>query len=374
MLVSNGFQSEYELGFANGLAESGWQPLLVASDRTLRDRLNPAVLCINLRGSQDPRRSRWAKATNILRYLSHLFAAVRRSPLRVVHVTGLFATPSVNAWLVEALLLRIAARRFILTVHNLLPHDAHHRLNRWRFAALYRLPDALVVHTPRMRDELVRDFGLSASRIKVMEHGVDRVLAPSAGEPGWLRTQCGLAPDRPLLLFFGHVARYKGLDVLLTAFERVSRETGAFLVVAGACGDPGLRAELQGRLAPLVARGDARWFDGFVPEDRVIPYFHGSDLLVMPYRHIDQSGVMMMALATGLPTVASDVGALAHYAPLTGGGVVPPGDPEALADALVSRLRSLAGVDREAVVRNAERFLWRHTVAPVLSLYQESAA
>ena len=58
ILLSHGFQSEYEAGFANGLARNGVHVILIGSDTTLRDRIESSVKIINLRRSQDPRRDR----------------------------------------------------------------------------------------------------------------------------------------------------------------------------------------------------------------------------------------------------------------------------------------------------------------------------
>jgi glycosyltransferase involved in cell wall biosynthesis len=178
---------------------------------------------------------------------------------------------------------------------------------------------------------------------------------------------------RPIVLFFGNVARYKGLDLLVQAFERLTVDTSAVLVIAGRCRDETLRQELQAQVAPLLTVRRAFWFDGFVPEEHVLHYFHGADLLVMPYRHIDQSAVVFMALATGLPVVATDVGSLGDYVPLTGGRMVRPGDPAALAAAIEAMLPHAREIDREHVVRQARRFLWVQTVRPLLTVYGGAA-
>lgn len=369
VLISNGFQSEYVVGFANGLARNGLTPLLVCSDRLLRERLDPGVTPLNLQGSEDPRRNPLAKAANLLRYWAATIRLLLLRPAGVVHLIGTFSLPSTVSGLLEALALRLAARRFVLTVHNLLPHDAHDGFNRLVYRLIYRLPHLLVVHTSRMSDGLQREFGVPPDRIVVMEHGIDRVAPPSAGQRKWLRHQCGLDDSRPIVLFFGHVVRYKGLDVLVRAFERLPVDNGPVLVIAGLCRDAMLRQELQGQLAPLVSARRAFWFDGFVPEEHVPHYFHGADLLAMPYRHIDQSGVLFMAMATGLPVVAADVGSLGDYVPLTGGCIVCPGDPAALAAAIETMLLRMRHIDREQVVRQAQRFLWTQTVRPVLHAY-----
>ena len=84
-------------------------------------------------------------------------------------------------------------------------------------------------------------------------------------------------------------------------------------MIAGRC----LDREYAGRIAALIGTNRNRdritWKDDFVPENEVDGYFQVADVLVLPYRHIDQSGVLFQALTHGLPIVATDVGSFAHY-------------------------------------------------------------
>lgn len=369
VLISNGFQAEYEIGFANGLARCGVRPLLVCSDNMLRSRLDPGVATINLRGSQRPDRPAWEKALNILRYWLQLHRLLRSQNTRTIHVIGQFTLPSTWAALWEASLLRLSARHFVYTVHNLLPHDAHGSVNRWLYRCIYKLPHTLVVHTPRMRKTLQDQFGVAAHRIVVMEHGIDRLAPPAAGNRHWLHGRLGLPPQKPVVLFFGAVSPYKGLDTLVKALVAAPDALDAILIVAGRCRDAALRRAITPSLTTLVDQGRARWVDGFVSEDEVLHYFQGADVLVMPYRAIDQSGVIFIALATGLPVVATDVGSLADYVPLTGGQLVAQDDISALLAGLRAVLAATTHADRAVRVAVAARFLWSQTVLAVLPAY-----
>lgn len=371
VLISNGFQNEYEVGFSNGLAGCGLHPVLISSDNLPVNRLADGVTAINLRGSQRPDRSPWQKASNILRYWLALHRLIRRQAARTVHVIGLFTLRKPVIDLLEAAALRLSARRFVLTVHNLLPHDAHSRLNHLVFWLLYRLPHTLVVHTERMRQQLHTRFGVPMARVVVMEHGIDRLIARDAVDAGWLRRRMSVPAGRPVMLFFGGIARYKGLDQLVEAMLRVAATRQLpVLVVAGACQDSELRLTLQQSLGELVVQGRARWVDGFIPDDEVPAYFHGADVLVMPYRHIDQSGVLFMALATGLPVVATDVGSLADYVPASGGRVVPVGDMGDLLDAVDEVVADETEQRRSQRIGEATRHLWVQTARAVLPAYQ----
>lgn len=369
VLISNGFQAEYEIGFANGLARCGVRPLLVCSDNMLRSRLDPGVATINLRGSQRADRPAWAKALNILRYWLQLHCLLRAQRARTIHVIGQFTLPSTWVALWEALALRLLARHFVYTVHNVLPHDAHSSINRWLYRRIYKLPHTLVVHTPRMRQTLQDQFGVAADRIVVMEHGIDRLAPPAAGDLHWLHDRLGIPARKPVVLFFGTVSPYKGLDTLVDALVAAPAALDAVLIVAGRCRDAALRRAIAPGLTTLVDQGRARWVDGFVPEGEVLQYFQGADVLVMPYRAIDQSGVIFMALATGLPVVATDVGSLADYVPLTDGQVVAQDDTAALLAGLRAVLATTTHADRAVRVAAAARFLWSQTVLAVLPAY-----
>ena len=123
VLISHGYELIYERGFCNGVADTGVRFTLIGSDRTDVPRLRPGVTVVNLRGSQAPQRSRLAKLLNLLRYHGRLVWRVL-SQRPVVHVFGLIHPP-VLVGVVEGLLFRWFTPRYILTAHDLLPHDRH---------------------------------------------------------------------------------------------------------------------------------------------------------------------------------------------------------------------------------------------------------
>lgn len=367
VLLSHGFQPEYECGFGNGVARNGLRVTMIGSDTTLVDRLDSRIEILNFRGSQDPKRPAWRKALNLLAYWLRYFVFLAMNRGRAVHLIGLFTIPNLWVSLCEAWLTRLVAGAFVLTVHNLMPHDKHSRLNARLSRWIYSAAKYCVVHTRRMRDELVTDYGIPQDRIVVMEHGIDRIVPCDESQRAKLRHLYGIEPQHKLVLFFGQIAPYKGLDTLLQAHDLLADNSEVRFLIAGRCRDPNYRTWLREEINNRTADGRITWVDGYIPDEDVTGMFMAADALVMPYKHIDQSGVVFMAISTGLPVVATDVGSLKDYVP-PGGLIVPPESPQELANALcgvTGRKVQPEGGGHD----NASRFLWKNTVTAVLPLY-----
>jgi glycosyltransferase involved in cell wall biosynthesis len=163
------------------------------------------------------------------------------------------------------------------------------------------------------------------------------------------------------VLFFGRLQRYKGLDVLVTAMQDVwaSRPEVRLLVL----GDGP-----EARRLPDDARVEASI--GYVPEAAADTAFRRASLVVLPYVQASQSGVGMLALARGVPTVVTSVGSLPELA-LSSAFVVPPADPAALARAILAQLDHGPDVRRAVLRRARDEFGWDRLGARALRLYEE---
>jgi len=155
--------------------------------------------------------------------------------------------------------------------------------------------------------------------------------------------------------------------VLLEAWRGIE---GAELWVIGA---PRMDTTALRATAP---RG-VRFVERFVPDAQVGALFRRADLAVLPYREIDQSGVLFTALGAGTPLVLSAVGGFPEVAAAGAAELVPPGDPAALCAAIArllgdpaARERLVAGARRAA----AERYGWDAIAQRHLALYARLGA
>jgi glycosyltransferase involved in cell wall biosynthesis len=361
--ISHGFSGNYERGFCNGLAASGVDVTLIGSDRTDAAGLSPEVRLVNLRGSQEERRPKWLKMLNLLRYHVSLLWYLLRNSQATAHLMGLVDSP-VLVGVLEGLWIRAFSRRYVMTVHNLLPHDRHTRWRKLSYGWCYRLPHCLVVHTARMQVELTEIFSIKPSRIVVMEHGIEPW--PATVPP---RSKTSIdANDTPQILVFGKVAPYKGIDLLLDALSTVSFQYR--LLIAGACPNNQYRNELQEVILNHPFRNHIEWQDRFVTETEMESMFINSDLVALPYRHIDQSGVLFQALRFGVPILATKVGQFDQYVTSDAGEIANIPDAKNLAAALERWSSRRKAFSSNRIREIGESFLWQKTVAALSNAYR----
>jgi glycosyltransferase involved in cell wall biosynthesis len=264
---------------------------------------------------------RWAR---LAMHIPDMLRASRREA-DVVHFQWLAVQP------LDQHLLRAYRHPRIITAHDVLPREPKPgQLDAQRH--LYERMDAVVVHTEHGRARLVDELGVPERRLHVIPHGILRP-AGDAPLPSELPDY-----DGTVVLCFGLMRPYKGIDVLVEAWQGIEH---AELWIVGA---PRMdTAALRAGAPPSV-----RFVERFVSEGEAAALFRRADLAVLPYREIEQSGVLYTALGFGVPLVLSDVGGFPDIAAAGAAQLVAPGDPAELHDALAglvadpSRLATLA--------------------------------
>lgn len=364
LLLSHGFQLAYERGFSNGLAHLGVRVELVSSDRTDSARIDGRVRLLNLRGSQDEQRSVLQKALNLARYHGRLLLLALNRRGAIFHVIGMLQYPVITG-ILEGLLFRAVSRRYVLTVHDLLPHGHHDFWNQRLFSWIYRIPQVLVVHTETMKEDLVKRFGVPSMKVLVMEHGCEMEISGMSTAIGIPTRGCDNKTFS--LLFFGMVTPYKGLDLLLKAFDELGHDFE--LNIVGKCVDPGYCDTIQEAISRSPAHDRIAWRNEYVSEEEVAHAFSIADALVLPYRHIDQSGVLFQAFRFGVPIVASRVGEFGRYVGRDYGEVFAPGDIGDLRSALRRLYRRRHEFSRDRIVARGFQLDWRNTVTALKPIY-----
>jgi glycosyltransferase involved in cell wall biosynthesis len=221
----------------------------------------------------------------------------------------------------------------VITLHDAVPHEGE-RLAKRLFMRLHLLLvfcfiRKVIVHSAAIRDELP---GFLHARTHLLPHVNYQLWAREKSEP---------RGDGPfVVLFFGRLLRYKGLEYLLEAFRQLDPQKFE-LIIAG-----------EGDLSEYCIEGaNIRTLNHFIPDDEMAGLFNTAHVVALPYLSASQSGVAYMAFAFEKPVIATRVGALADVVvDDTNGYLIEPRSAEALA---------------AAIERIAERETWERLVAHV---------
>lgn len=241
-----------------------------------------------------------------------------------------------------------------------------------RMVGLLSGMDRTIALTESARDRLIAG-GLESDRVVVVPHGAFDYL--TRVEPLPLPAPLSAtAPNRPVVLFFGLIRPNKGLDLLVEAMAQVPE---AELWIVGKSKLP------DGELRDLTARAEAlpggsRLVTRYVEEGEVRSVMERADVLVLPYRSRDESGVLHVGLAFGKAMVVTDLGGPGELAGRTDAVVaVPPEDPAALALAirdLVEHTDNREELERRGAALAGSELSWDRVAEQTIGVYEEAIA
>jgi len=299
--------------------------------------------------------ARWPRLRRALKLVEHvpdMLAYGRRSrSAQIVHFQWL-AVQQVDGPLLPR------GRPLVLTAHDVLPREPRPGQLRAQ-RRLYRRFDAVIAHSRHGARRLTDELGVDPGRVHVIPHGAFEHLAAGAPESPPQAPPGG----PPVVLYFGLIRPYKGLDVLLDAWGRGL--DGAELWIVGMARMD--TSELRAR-APASVHFDER----FVEDSELPALFARAQLVVLPYREAEASGVLFTALAFGRPLLVSDAGALPEVAATGAARVFPAGRPEALREGLVELLSDPEARERmsqSAIAAARGPYSWQAVARQTVDLY-----
>jgi glycosyltransferase involved in cell wall biosynthesis len=257
-------------------------------------------------------------------------------------------------------------RPVVLTAHDLLPREPRPGQARAQ-RQIYDKVDAIVTHSQYGRRQLVEGLGLPPEKVNVIHHGAFEHVAARLSDP----TRPSLPPElsdtgEPVVLFFGLLRPYKGIETLLRAWRGIDH--AQLWIVGRPMMDLAPLSGLIGPRTRLVAR--------FVSEDEVSALLGRADVVALPYartERFDQSGVLASALALGKAAVVSDVGGFSEIAATGAARLVAPDDVEQLHDALAELIADPAArerLERGALEAARGDYSWDQAARLTLALYE----
>jgi len=315
-VLTGGGDKPYAFGLATELIRRRLEVDIIGGDELdlPEFRNQPGVRFLNLRGDQSPEAGVLTKILRVLAYYFKLLRYAATSRAKIFHILWNNKFQTIDRTLLM-IYYKMLQKQILLTVHNVNvgKRDANDSwLNRLTLRIQYQLADHLFVHTAKMRQELDQEFKVPAQKVTIIPFGINNSVPNTNLTPSDARKKLGIHPNERTILFFGNIAPYKGLEYLVAAFQEFAQgQNNSRLIIAGRpkdCDDywKPLRASFEGdiRSGKILLKLE------YIPDEETEIYCKASDVLVLPYTHIYQSGVLFLSHSFGLPVLASDVGSL----------------------------------------------------------------
>ena len=316
-LLTGGSDKPYALGIATALSSARVAVDFIGSDELDVAELHklPQLRFLNLRGDQSQEASFPRKIARVARYYWRLIGYAATARPRIFHILWNNKFEFVDRILLMAYY-RLLGRRIVLTAHNVnirKRDNCDSWFNRLSLRIQYHLAHHIFVHTERMKNELLADFGVPETKISIIPFGINNT-APNTGMTTIdAKRTFGLRSNNKVMLCFGQIAPYKGLEYLVDAFSELAKRDETYrLIIAGKVkpGQTEYWNKIRRKIDDSVFQDQIIVRIEHIPDEEVELYFKAADVLIVPYIHIFQSGVPFLAYSFGLPVIATDVGSL----------------------------------------------------------------
>jgi starch synthase len=296
------------------------------------------------------------------RYLWGFYKALRhlhRFGPDVVHIQGGF-----NHWFGFAAPF-LTRYPLVTTFHDVKLHlgDESRRAEFHRWCAR-KLSKAIIVHGEKLRDQMVTEYGVSGDRVHSIRMGENDVDPFTRYERGDLKE------DGNLILFFGWLDDYKGLEYLIKAEPLITKEVpDAKIVIAG-------KGDFRKYDKMITNRGAFIVHNEYVSYEKGAELFQRSSVLVLPYVDGSQSCVTFLGYGFKKPVVVTDVGSISEMVEEGKTGfVVPPRDSESLAGAIIKllkdeKLRKRMGENGYRLMK--EQYSWDKIADSTIKVYEKA--
>lgn len=377
----------YRLSLSRALAATGQVELILLTDAqdeiTGDDSGYRSIVTFRLAGRRlsGPlaRRLGIRKVANIYFGISSVLRSVvmcKQGHPKLIHVQGLVYAEALCVLCIAAL--KAIGFQVVFTPHDAGPRSSSPATNlMWRI--MLKLSDRVVVHSNAAAARIKIAYATPPHKIDVMPFANYDVaaIAHQGLDRNRAREMLGLPRDARVLLFFGLVRPYKGLEFLVQALPYVAaRIPDVRLMVIGQALDGFGSYDRMIHSLGLEGRTVIRT-ESYIEVREHAKYFLAADLVILPYRdlpEIDGSAVVAEALSFGRAVIASDVGGIREQV-IDGvtGLKVPPEQVDSLAMAICDLLLDEGrrrGMERAALQR-AKELTWDMAAMQTIATYEK---
>ncbi len=304
----------YQLGLLSGLVANGVEVDFIANDEMREAENFENTHYFNFRQDQDPRAGVKDKMLRVLKYYGRLIKYTATTDSRLFHIQWLNKFVYFDRTLLN-LYYKMFGKTLVYTAHNI---DETQRdgggslMNRWTLKFMYGITDHIIVHTSLMKQQLVDIFKVNKDKISVIPHGIHNAIPETGLTCRQAREKLLLHPEDKVIVFFGNIVPYKGLEYLLLALKELkTKYENIKLIMAGRIHKvPAYRDKIFAIIEEHSLQDCIIQKTEFIPDEEIEVLFKSADISALPYVYIFQSGILFVSYNFGLPVVATDVGSL----------------------------------------------------------------
>ena len=361
--------NEYVALLSSGLSNAGAEvTLVVPENRKIAIPINFTVK--NWSPPKGGTSSRLIKAYKYIRYFYRVLLLIGKVKPDAVHYHFFRRKSEILFYL----LLRLLGIKLVYTAHNILPHESS-KIDYILSKLVIKGASKIIVHSEYIKTKIVVIYKTDPHKITVIPHGNFDFYIPNVSmDKCESRKKLGLKESSNIILFFGYIREYKGLDLLLEAFETAAQnDPNLELLIAGEPATDILldkykqiinRSAVKERIIPHF---------NYIPTKEVAEYLIAADAVILPYKNIDHSGIVHLAYSFGKPIIATKVGDFEESIDQGKSGyILKDNNPECLSET-INRIFSceekLGEMGRYVKHLNNSRYSWDQIADKTMEVY-----
>jgi len=368
LIIDSLIGNDYTICLASALQKAGASITLIVPEN--REVENPSFAVKKWMPSKDSSKSKLGKVFVLLIYLFKLLKYIAKEKPDAIHFQFFrFNMDAILFYLLSKLKIHL-----IYTAHNVLPH------NRYKYdvqltGLVYRSAGKIIVHSNYIKTKLLSMFSVDEKKIVVIPHGnFDHYLPKEQLSKDEARAKLKLDSKDDVALFFGSIREYKGLDLLLDAYQKIYKNNVRIkLLIAGSPDTTEVENYYKNRINQIAANGQIRFYPDFISTEEVPVFFNAADLVVLPYKRIDHSGVVHLAYSFSKPIIATRVGDFEDaIEDGKSGYLVSPENADLLAGAIekaFAEKENLIKMGQYAGFLNSTKYSWDEIAQKTLKIY-----
>lgn len=262
---------------------------------------------------------------------------------------------------------RLRRKKIVLTIHNVNPHENKVLFNIFNKIILF-FGDYFIVHSNQNKKVFRKTSHISTEKIFVIPHGLINSNQTKDINQEFARRKLGYQKKDKVILFFGIIRPYKGLDLLIEAFKKLDI-IHKKLIIAGKCWEP-----VEKYRSLINNDRNIRFINNFIPDNEVELYFKSANLVILPYKKFDSSsGVGSLCLAYNKPLIVSEVGGLPDLVYKKDSCVFKPNSVKELIEKMDSFFKNnqiKTEIDN-AIALQRKKFSWNRISRLTIEVYNE---